>query len=464
MRPWVGIAPVLLVMLVGSASAESERFDAKVGHERLETSLLEVLDGLDAEGLRNEIDQAGDGDDFVSNEEVEAYQEQRSRDLQGDEYPQCFDHFDFVQINGEGPAGLLSIRETVVQADGRVDSDREVYRSTAFVFKYANQEPNPSVSVEFARLYDVYQSVLCAAGWNSWWSSWWTASAFFDTEFMNADMAGAASQGNAQQQEPGDAEETTYVFGSIAGITILQDTLEPAAASGLWDGTGLTADSDVERQYLFNNVIRFTITGGPIAEDDGAGAWVKTAAIVGAVGAGSAGVAALGMAATEVGRYKFLKFLIGIPLFSRFEKDQVLEHGTREQLYHFIKENPGPSFSDLRRELDVSNGTLVHHLRILEHQEFVKPVRDGFRTRFYVRGPRVIPQTYLTRTQQTVLEAIQSNPGLTQKQLSQVLGLPRESVFYHARKLETAGKLRIQKDGKWRKYFPEADQASSAGL
>jgi len=197
----------------------------------------------------------------------------------------------------------------------------------------------------------------------------------------------------------------------------------------------------------------------PLADPSGSGsnAWIQAAAIVGVVGTGGVAVGLLVMVATELGRYKLLRAAAAVPLFSRFDKDEVLEHNTREQLYQFIRNNPGPSFSDLRRALDISNGTLVHHLRILEMQEFVKPVRDGFRTRFYIRGPRVVVTTYLTRTQQTILEAIQTHPGLTQKELAGLLGLPRESVFYHTRKLEGVGKLRVAREGKWRRYFPLAD-------
>lgn len=203
----------------------------------------------------------------------------------------------------------------------------------------------------------------------------------------------------------------------------------------------------------------------PFSSHEGPNGWVKAAAIVGVVGTGGVAIGLLVFVATEMGRYKLLKTFAALPLFSRFEKDEVLEHNTREQLYQYIRNNPGPSFSDLRRALDISNGTLVHHLRILEMQEFVKGVRDGFRTRFYLRGPRITMTAYLTRTQQAILEAIQNHPGLTQKELAGLLGLPRESVFYHTRKLEGVGKLRVAKEGKWRRYFPsaEASPAETSG-
>lgn len=201
---------------------------------------------------------------------------------------------------------------------------------------------------------------------------------------------------------------------------------------------------------------------GPAASPS-VSAWVTVAAVVGVVSMGGVAVTMGALLASEVGRYKLVRLLAGVPFFTRFAKDEVLEHNTREQLYQFIRANPGPSFSDLRRALDLSNGTLVHHLRILEMQEFVKGVRDGFRTRFYVRGPRITVTTYLTRTQQSILEAIQGNPGITQKELAGLLGLPRESIFYHTRKLEGVGRLRVAKEGKWRRYFPNEEPPAPAG-
>lgn len=188
--------------------------------------------------------------------------------------------------------------------------------------------------------------------------------------------------------------------------------------------------------------------------------WV---AVSGGVGLSLVAVAFL---CTEFGRVKALGGLAALGLFSRLEKDEVLAHEKREQVYQFIKDNPGPSFSDLLRELELSNGTLVHHLRVLEAQEFIKPHRDGVRTRFYLRGPKVVPTAYLTRTQQQILDAIASRPGVTQKGLAGALGLPREAVSYHTKRLAAQGQLQVRQDGKWRRYWrvgpPPAATAQAA--
>src|SRR5688572_28959713 len=73
---------------------------------------------------------------------------------------------------------------------------------------------------------------------------------------------------------------------------------------------------------------------------DGLNGWIKGAAILGVLGTDGVAVGFLMLIVTEVGRYKLLRALAGIPLFSRFDKDEVLEHTTREQLYQYIRNNP----------------------------------------------------------------------------------------------------------------------------
>lgn len=150
---------------------------------------------------------------------------------------------------------------------------------------------------------------------------------------------------------------------------------------------------------------------------------------------------------------QLLKVVLPVRLFSRVERDEALQHERRARLYEAVRSRPGSSFSDLKRELGVSTGVLTHHLRLLVRQEFVTYRRDGFRTRFYLRGPRVPADTYVTRTRQAILDLVRTAPGLTQKDLVHRLGWPRENVSYHARELERMGLVRVVEEGRWRRYF-----------
>ncbi|MBI2077983.1 MAG: winged helix-turn-helix transcriptional regulator [Euryarchaeota archaeon] len=253
-----------------------------------------------------------------------------------------------------------------------------------------------------------------------------------------------------------DPKGKSYDPTTIEGIGNKQDERWVAEASPVPGEWRITIDVEGIWDYGFgmywDDVPAATAGSDPNAAnapDEG----LPLPTILAASGGIVAATAAAAFLATEFGRWKFLGMLGGLGLFSRLEKDEVLAHEKREEVYQYIKNNPGPSFSDLRRELELSNGTLVHHLRVLESQEFVRSYRDGFRTRFYLRGPKIVPTAYLTRTQQQILDTISSNPGVTQKELSSLLGLPRESVSYHANRLAAQGQLQVRQEGKWRRYF-----------
>lgn len=474
MRRVLLLSAVLLALAAAPVAAQSERITASVGHDRLDFESGEVVDGLEAQELREEVDRQGNGDGRADPDEVAAYENANSRSFADADQDGCFDDFEFVRLNQRAPRELTELRQTLIGAEGPITSTRSIYRGTIFVFSYPATEGAVRVQLDYSQLDDAFGSVYCATGgadwadmWAAWasgeWGSW---GGFGQSPQSPGAMISAPGPGADAPTDSGasaaEADSTTYSIEPLIGYSFDPTTVQPRAARALYDGRGLTADTPEKQDILFNNVVVLDVVGGPIQEpfED----WVETAAVVGAIGTGGVALAGVAAVSTEIGRYKFLKLLMAVPLFTRFDKDEVLEHSTRDQLYQYIQNHPGPSFSDLRRELELSNGTLVHHLRILEAQEFVKVIREGFRTRFYVRGPRVIPQAYLTRTQQAILEAIHGNPGVSQKELAGLVGLPRESVFYHTRKLEQVGKLAVQRDGKWRRYFAKDGEGAGTAV
>ncbi len=426
----------LLLLLAAPLAYGAERLVGAVGYDTLELQVRDSIRSGNAQDLREEIDRRGVRDGTVTAVEVQAYEDDSHFETSSRAAASCFQSFDFLRIAGKAPNSLDEIWLHVEGAEGSTSSTAALTVTAFYVLGYPAEAPDPSVVLDYSSISDLESSLFCAVSITNAYAFW--SSIYRDVEISSHDA---------------------FELKARDGHTISANTILPTSIQGLWDGQAIVADSDDDRDALRATPVQFTLLGGPLDEDEDLGAFVKTAAVIGAVGTSGALLGGAAFVSTEFGRYKAFKLLAMIPLFSRFEKDDVLVHNTREQLYQFIRNNPGPSFSDLRRALELSNGTLVHHLRILEMQEFIKPVRDGFRTRFYIRGPRIVPTTYLTRTQMAILESIQTHPGLTQKELAQLLGLPRESVFYHARKLETAGKLRAAKEGKWVRYFPQGGDA-----
>jgi len=159
---------------------------------------------------------------------------------------------------------------------------------------------------------------------------------------------------------------------------------------------------------------------------------------------------------TEAGRYGLFNTLV-FPLYTRLKKEEVLDHFVRGQIYGYILSNPGEYFSSIREVLKVTNGTLSHHLRTLEMQGFIKSTRDGIRKRFYPVH-MIVPRSRglkLSDLQLGILEVIKRKGGPTQKEIADQLGVSQQCISYNLRILSREGILRIEREGRQKKYYFE---------
>jgi DNA-binding MarR family transcriptional regulator len=159
------------------------------------------------------------------------------------------------------------------------------------------------------------------------------------------------------------------------------------------------------------------------------------------------------IALTESGKYKFLAFLLPIliPMYTRISKEDVLDQFVRGQIFGFIKTNPGVHYNQIRREIDVKNGTLSYHLRVLEKTELIKSRREGIRYRaFYPTGMK-FPQNErfrLTELQIKILNNIKNNPGITQREIARQLHKKPQTVNYNIKVLEHATLIKVHHNGR----------------
>jgi len=173
-------------------------------------------------------------------------------------------------------------------------------------------------------------------------------------------------------------------------------------------------------------------------------------AVTSAAGVGS--VALLGFVATETGKYKLLALLpLLIPLYTRIQKEDVLDQFVRGEIYGFIKTNPGAHYNQIMREIDVKNGTLSYHLHMLEKTGMVKSRKEGLRFRaFYPTGMK-FPQEEryrLTELQTKILHSIKQNEGINQKEIARMLDEKHQTINYNIKVLQQAGLIRLRKKGR----------------
>ena len=169
--------------------------------------------------------------------------------------------------------------------------------------------------------------------------------------------------------------------------------------------------------------------------------------VVGAIFATLVLLAAM-IAISENVKYGLLLALI--PLYSKIKREKVLDHFIRGQIFGYIMANPGEHYNSIKLALDITNGSLAHHLRTLEREQFVKSKRFGLYRRFYPWAMRVPEDGYfqLNEIQKNVLDLCRHQPGVSQKELAASLNLTPPTINYHIAILAEHGHVSVIRRGR----------------
>lgn len=151
-------------------------------------------------------------------------------------------------------------------------------------------------------------------------------------------------------------------------------------------------------------------------------------------------------ATSEAGKYRLSAFFL--PLYTRFRKEELLDNMTRGTILGFIHADPGIHLNELLRRLELGTGTAIHHLMMLEREGYIKSRTDGRLRRFYPAGMRLadIPPR-LEAVQKVILDTLQNNDGLSQREIARVLDISYSAVNRHVKKLAAEGLLRLERKG-----------------
>ena len=171
---------------------------------------------------------------------------------------------------------------------------------------------------------------------------------------------------------------------------------------------------------------------------------ITTGVVIVFIGAGSGA-----LFGTEIGRWKFFTLLI--PLFSRIRNDEVLNNFERGRIYQYIVMNPGEHFSRIKKMLDLNTGTLTYHLKVLEQRNYIKSRSVGMYKRFYPYDMKVETGPHRD-IQELILQKLAYNPGMSQRELAEDLGIHVSTVNYHVNIMVGAGILRSSRSGSVNRY------------
>ena len=156
--------------------------------------------------------------------------------------------------------------------------------------------------------------------------------------------------------------------------------------------------------------------------------------------------------------FRYLTFKFFIPMYSRLQKDTLADEPTRQRLLTTIYTEPGSNFTLLKEKLGLHNGTLAHHLNILETNQMIASHRSGRQRLFFPFGSSNnsdIRHSLITNpTQKNIIQIVKENPGITQSMISQKLGMSRQKINYHVNSLSNNSILKVERQGRITRLYP----------
>ena len=133
-----------------------------------------------------------------------------------------------------------------------------------------------------------------------------------------------------------------------------------------------------------------------------------------------------------------------------------------------IQENPGCHLRQIKRELDMSMGTIQYHLNLLDKQGKVSTERQNLHKYYFPIGlfeqnERDILKILNQETAREILMIILEKKP-TQTDIANIIKISPASVNWHIKRLVELGLILEQKDGKFKRYTLGADSKHIVSL
>jgi predicted transcriptional regulator len=180
--------------------------------------------------------------------------------------------------------------------------------------------------------------------------------------------------------------------------------------------------------------------------------------------AGLGGIVVVGiiLGGTEVGIYFLLAGLVGA-IIDRENREKLLTHFVRGRIYQIIEYEPGVHLSELQRKAGVARGVCAYHLHALEKAGLVKTARDGMYLRFFATKVKIDAEVYdLAADDREVLRAVEARPGITEREVSELLGKNAVQVARCVKALSQSGHVEARREGEAVQLYPRTNRGTAS--
>lgn len=128
------------------------------------------------------------------------------------------------------------------------------------------------------------------------------------------------------------------------------------------------------------------------------------------------------------------------------------EDNSKKILTH-IKENPGIHLRQIKNDLDISLGTVRHHLNSLEKNGIIISEKNNFYKHYFSVGTfpeneRNMLKVLHNETSREILLYLLEKKTVHQNELVENIGITAASINWHAKRLNNLGIITVSKKGK----------------
>jgi predicted transcriptional regulator len=136
----------------------------------------------------------------------------------------------------------------------------------------------------------------------------------------------------------------------------------------------------------------------------------------------------------------------------------VLDNPKRNNIFNFIKSNPGETISKISKEEDVNRGTLRYHLRMLLEKRKIVLVKKGKSMHVfnnYSHGPDENDLWLYLRNEaeRKILYSIMDMPGISNSELSILYNMNKSSIHRILKKYVENDIIEFKVDGKYKRCY-----------
>lgn len=175
--------------------------------------------------------------------------------------------------------------------------------------------------------------------------------------------------------------------------------------------------------------------------------------VIGAVGLGTLSFIGISIILFEPLKFKILSLIV-FPLFSKVKEEEILGNRKRKDIYDLIRRYPDIHLNAIRKQLSLSPGEAVYHLRVLEREDKIRSESRGVKKIFFITGAkRGRDEFNRSRLQNMIIDIISKEPGISQREISRRLNRAPSTINYNVRFLADNRSIRIERRGRFSRCF-----------